>query len=148
MSTVSKETWQVIPITKQMGQTTNVVVQTDTTSSEGKTGVSITQNVNQIQENQKFDTANQIEVKSLNGGGSKKSQQYMLFYKDKSWLYQKKSDKGMNQTDLEMSIVKDFMEKKNKKTEYLLKIRNIKKQKDTFYVVRPTQHHRIRKLYD
>ena len=147
MSTISKEPWQVIPITKQMGQGTNVLVQTDTTSSEGKTGVSITQNVNQIQENQKFDTADKIEVKPLNGGGLKKSKnEYMLFYKDKSWLY--KNNNGMNQKDIEISIVEDFMKKKNKNTEYMLKIRNLKNHKDTFYVVRQTQRNRIRKLYN
>jgi hypothetical protein len=145
MSQSTKQPWEVIPITKQMGQTTNVIVQSDTTTEAGKSNVSITQNSNQIQENQKFDTANQIEVKPLNGG-SKKKMEYMLFYKDKSWLY--KMEKNVSQNEMEMNIVKDFMEKKNKKTEYMVKLRNMQKMKDSFYVIRQTQRNRIRKLYD
>lgn len=147
MSQSVKQPWEVIPITKQMGQAANVIVQSDTTSEAGKSNVSITQNSNQIQENQKFDTANQIEVKPLNGGSKKSNMEYMLFYKDKSWLY--KMEKGMGrQNEMEMSIVKDFMEKKNKKTEYMVKLRNLQKMKDSFYVIRQTQRNRIRKLYD
>lgn len=138
MST-TKEPWQVIPITKQMGQTANIIVKTDGPNQAA-------QNVDQIQENQKFDTVNQMDVKPLGGGGKKRGEEYMLFYKDKSWLY-KMNDK-MKEKDAEESIVSDFMKKKNIKTEYLLKIRNLKKQKDSLYVVRQTQRNRIRKLYD
>ena len=137
--TNTKESWQVIPITKQMGQTANVIVKTDGPNQAA-------QNVNQIQENQKYDTVNQMNVKPLGGGGKKNVLEYMLFYKDKSWLYQ--MDGKMKEKDAEESIVEDFMNKKNMKTEYLLKIRNLKKQKDTLYVVRQTQRNRIRKLYD
>lgn len=133
------EPWQVIPITKQMGQTANIIVQSNTNNQE-------TQNINQIQENQKYDTVNKMDVKPLGGGGKKNGLEYMLFYKDKSWLYQ--MDGKMKEKDAEESIVEDFMKKKNIKTEYLLKIRNLKKQKDSLYVVRQTQRNRIRKLYD
>ena len=138
MST-TKEPWEVIPITKQMGQTANIIVQTNTNNQ-------ITQNVDQIKENQQYDTVNNMDIKPLGGGGKKTGKEYLLFYKDKSWLY--KMDDKMKEKDAEENIVYDFMKKKNIKTEYLLKIRNLKKQKDSLYVVRQTQRNRIRKLYD
>ncbi len=140
MSTPAKEPWQVIPITKQMGQTTNVIVQTNSTNQAA-------QNANQITENQKYDTINQTNVKPL-GGGSKEGVTYKLTFKEKEWMY--KMDKKMgSEKEMEESIVKDFMnKKKNIKTEYMLKLRNMKKEKDSFYIVRQTQRNRIRKLYD
>ncbi len=147
MSSTTKEPWQVIPITKQMGQTTNVIVQTDTTSASGKSTEAISQNSNQITENQKFDTVNQMDVKPL-GGGSKERVEYKVTFKEKEWMYKMNKKMG-SEKEMEESIVKDFMnKKKNIKTEYMLKLTNVKKEKDSFYIVRQTQKNRIRKLYD
>ena len=90
MSNVNKNPWDVIPITQTMN-TQKVILQSDPNSASGKTMIDVQKNINQINENTKYDNIQNVEIKSL-GGGNRKRKQKMK--KGKSSTRKNRKDKN------------------------------------------------------
>ncbi len=128
-TTVTKQSWEVIPITKQMntnGQ--SIIIQTDPTSQSGKSTNDINQNIQQSQENSKYDNVQGMNVKPLNGGKRERKNMFSLYFKGKEYKYE--GEKGMKAKD----VVTNFVEKRNLKRECLVRVKENNKNEILFKV--------------
>ncbi len=144
-STITKQGWEVIPITKQMNMNTNgqtIIVQTDPTSSSGKSTGDIQQNIVQSQENSKYDNVQDMNVKPLNGG-NKKKMGFTLYHKGREIEYE--GGKGMKAKD----IVENFIDSRKLKRECLVRVLQHSNNKNSLFKVRNVEkrNERIIDLY-
>jgi hypothetical protein len=154
MSNVNKNPWDVIPITQTMN-TQKVILQSDPNSASGKTMIDVQKNINQINENTKYDNIQNVEIKPLGGGNRKRKQKmtqnitsknnsktYVVEYKNKKKEIQVHTN--VNEIDgLEMFLKKNHFQK-----DILVKIwEKGKANQKELYHIKNTLRNRIQKLY-
>jgi hypothetical protein len=154
ISNVNKNPWDVIPITQTMN-TQKVILQSDPNSASGKTMIDVQKNINQINENTKYDNIQNVEIKPLGGGNRKRKQKmtqnitsknnsktYVVEYKNKKKEIQVHTN--VNEIDgLEMFLKKNRFQK-----DILVKIwEKGKANQKELYHIKNTLRNRIQKLY-
>ncbi len=139
MSGTSVPSWEVIPITKTLqNQTEKVIVETDMTSSTGKAMTDIKTNMNQSNENSKYDTVNVGEIKPLNGG-KKNEKRVSIKYKNEKKVYK---------VGNEEEAIREYMREKNLKNDRMVLVYGGNRKKGDMYHLKSGQNMSYRKLYE
>lgn len=150
MSNSNKNPWDVTPITQSIN-TQKIILQSDPNSASGKTMIDVQKNINQINENTKYDNIQNLEIKPLGGGNRKRQMKqtnrnnhktYYIEYKNKK--HEIHIDKNKNEMDsLELFIKKNRFQK-----DILVSIwEKGKSNKKELYHIKNTLRNRIHKLY-
>jgi hypothetical protein len=150
MSNLNKNPWDVTPITQSIN-TQKIILQSDPNSASGKTMIDVQKNINQINENTKYDNIQNLEIKPLGGGNRKRQMKqtnrdnhktYYIEYKNKK--HEIRMDKDKNEIDsLELFIKKNRFQK-----DILVSIwEKGKSNKKELYHIKNTSRNRIHKLY-
>ncbi len=138
----STQPWEVIPITRTFqNDQTKIIIQNDPTSNTGKTSSDIQQNMNQANENTKYDTINPDTVKPLTGG--KKRNEYEIEFRNKKYGYMLDYD----DENEELRVLERFMNQKKFKCDHMVKLVNKTLKTENLYHIKNTKTNRIRKLY-
>jgi len=139
MSGTSVPSWEVIPITKTLQNANEkVIVETDMTSSTGKAMSNITNNMNQSNENSKYDTVNAGEIKALNGG-KKNEKRVSIKYKNEKKVYK---------VENEDEAIREYMKEKNIKNDRMVVVYGGSKKNGDMYHLKSGQGMSYRKLYE